>query len=338
MRQATSPELSKKVKDCAILLEDETILAKLAITDMHVLKSSYHLKCLASLYNRCKLAKNVNSDCTESAAFIKVLTYLKDESSKEKGCYFKLKDLFDMYLDKTNGNSDERKSNKTRFKDSLLAYVPTLCEIKAGRDVFLIMKSNLETFFDESKRPRDEKDTLIRAAEIVRESIDDYTLEVDEENMEISKKSIPKKVVTFVRMILEGPSVVNKEFDFNNHDIAAESISQLIVFNSIKRRRNASTTRHRHSVKTETPLPIFNALKVHVQTRNKSIIETQHRLGLSISYKRTLQITDFVKNAVCQDYIENGVVCPPHIPKGIFTTAALDNLDHDPSSTTKVSE
>ena len=98
------------------------------------------------------MQKKVNSDCTESAGFNKVLTYVKDESSKDKSCFFKLKDLFDMYLDRTNGNSDDRKYNKTRFKDSILTSVPTLCEIKAGRDVFLMMKSNLETFFDEAKR------------------------------------------------------------------------------------------------------------------------------------------------------------------------------------------
>ena len=33
-------------------------------------------------------------------------------------------------------------------------------------------------------------------------------------------------------------------------------------------------------------------------------------------------------------YQEQGVVCPPTLRKGLFTTAAIDNIDHNPSSAT----
>ncbi|CAC5372614.1 unnamed protein product [Mytilus coruscus] len=35
----------------------------------------------------------------------------------------------------------------------------------------------------------------------------------------------------------------------------------------------------------------------------------------------------------CQQYQEEGYVCPPSLRIGLFTTAAVDNIDHNPSST-----
>ena len=32
--------------------------------------------------------------------------------------------------------------------------------------------------------------------------------------------------------------------------------------------------------------------------------------------------------------MSEGLVCPPVLKKGLFTTAAVDNIDHNPSSTT----
>lgn len=33
-------------------------------------------------------------------------------------------------------------------------------------------------------------------------------------------------------------------------------------------------------------------------------------------------------------YFEDGIVCPPSLRKGLFTTSALDNIDHNPTATT----
>ena len=39
-------------------------------------------------------------------------------------------------------------------------------------------------------------------------------------------------------------------------------------------------------------------------------------------------------SAVCENMKMKGVVCPVHLRQGLFTVGALDNLDHNPSSTT----
>ena len=39
-------------------------------------------------------------------------------------------------------------------------------------------------------------------------------------------------------------------------------------------------------------------------------------------------------SAVVKQYVEDEVVCPPNLRKGLFTTSAVDNIDHNPTATT----
>ena len=39
-------------------------------------------------------------------------------------------------------------------------------------------------------------------------------------------------------------------------------------------------------------------------------------------------------NAICMRFEDEGVVCPSHLRKSLFTVGALDNIDHNLSSTT----
>ena len=37
---------------------------------------------------------------------------------------------------------------------------------------------------------------------------------------------------------------------------------------------------------------------------------------------------------LCKEFREENIVCPPSLHKGLYTVAATDNIDHNPSSTT----
>ena len=66
---------------------------------------------------------------------------------------------------------------------------------------------------------------------------------------------------------------------------AALSISQLIIFNSLKHSRSKQSTQTvRHNREREMPLPLYIALKVHGMTRNRGLIDTLYSLGLCVSY------------------------------------------------------
>ena len=55
--------------------------------------------------------------------------------------------------------------------------------------------------------------------------------------------------------------------------------------------------------------------------------------GLCISYKRVEKIRNSIVTQLRAKHIKEDIVCPPALQKGLFTTAAIDNIDNDPSST-----
>ena len=77
-------------------------------------------------------------------------------------------------------------------------------------------------------------------------------------------------------------------------------------------------------------------MNVHALTRSKKLIQQLYHIGISISYDRIMEIEDLIANCTCERFAEDGVVYPACLRKGLFTVGALDNLDHNPSSTTSL--
>jgi hypothetical protein len=153
---------------------------------------------------------------------------------------------------------------------------------------------------------------------------------------DIVKGSVPKILLTLVNMLLEGPGNLDSQ-----DNKAAESISQLIVFNAVKTHRKWKSANVqqkapevRHPISQETPLPIYLGLMLHALTRKTKLIDKCFNLGLCISYDRVLKLSNKVSNTVCTYFNAEQTVCPPGLRSGLFTVAAGDNIDHNLSSTT----
>ena len=58
------------------------------------------------------------------------------------------------------------------------------------------------------------------------------------------------------------------------------------------------------------------------------------KLGLSVLYDRVLSVSTDIGNIICRKFQEENLVCPAKLRKGIFTTTAVDNIDHNSSSNT----
>lgn len=107
------------------------------------------------------------------------------------------------------------------------------------------------------------------------------------------------------------------------------------MFNAVKRRRKSNTdvssskTMMRHAADREPPLPLYVGLILHSSTRQKKVIKKFHKLGLSVSYDRVLQVLNKTANAVCKQYRAENIVCPPNLQPGLFCVAAVDNIDHN---------
>ena len=139
-------------------------------------------------------------------------------------------------------------------------------------------------------------------------------------------KSVLNVLLAFVSMLLEGPGIKDQMDRTKLQRNAGLTISQLIVFNTVKHVNHKGHVRHNKS--QETPLPVFVGLKMHSETRKRELVDRFHSLGLSISYDRLLRMSSGVANSLCTQYEKDGVVCPPQLRKGVFTTGQADNIDH----------
>ena len=131
---------------------------------------------------------------------------------------------------------------------------------------------------------------------------------------------VPQSLLTIIVMILDGPNIQSQSQSSSGTHQAPISVAQLPQYNSTYRRRADIAGSARHNKTRETPLPIYVGLTVHVRTLCLT--------SLSISYDRVLAISTTMSNRVCEQYTKTD------IRQGIFTTAALDKIDHNPSSMT----
>ncbi|KAJ7381361.1 hypothetical protein OS493_001489 [Desmophyllum pertusum] len=96
----------------------------------------------------------------------------------------------------------------------------------------------------------------------------------------------------------------------------------------------SKTGQTRHTKAREPPLPLYIGFNVHAMTRSRTLIAKLYQMGISVSYQR---IMDMLATSISERFEMDGCVAPACLRKGVFTIGALDNLDHNPSSTTPTS-
>ena len=72
---------------------------------------------------------------------------------------------------------------------------------------------------------------------------------------------------------------------------------------------------------------------LYTKTKKRNLIDLLFQHGIC-TYDRVLEISTTLGDAVIKKYLVGGVVCPSILQKGVFTTSAVDNIDHNPSATT----
>ena len=104
VHEAATFQIDKRVRACAVLLEDTELLAKLSTGDMVALEAKYHSKCLAGLYNRARTVKSDGEGIDEmnefsGIAFAELVMYIEEvRQADEVGApIFKLSDLGQLY-------------------------------------------------------------------------------------------------------------------------------------------------------------------------------------------------------------------------------------------------
>ena len=335
--------MDTRVRRCTFALQDQKILAKLSAGDFVALEACYHSPCLAAFYKRAETASKDDSDDSnfqlQGTAFAELITYIEEaRASNDAITVFKLADLASMYTSRMEhlGADTATRVHTTRLKERILSHVREIEAYKQGRDVFFGFKEDLALALNKVSREDcdDEVIHLTKAASIIRRDMLQLKSMFNgffEPNCQI--ESVPTSLLSLVKMILYGPSIQYQASSYAKSQ-AGLSIARLLRYNSFVRRRHGDLKRERHSKARETPLPIYIGLTVHAKTRSRDLVDTFHKLGLSVFYDRVLSVSTDLGNSVCKQYHQDNAVCPPSLRKGLLTSSAVDNIDHNPSSTT----
>ena len=342
--QVATLELDKHVRNAAEFLKDTTLLAQLSAGDMVAREAKYHKKCLTSLYNRVRAAKTLAEesqskvDVISAIVLAELVTFIEETAKEEDTApVFKIADLTKLYTTRMEqlGIVLETRVRTTRLKERILAHFPDLQEHRKGRDILLVYKEDIGSALAKACQHDIDSDAvhLARAARIIRKDIFQSSQPFNGSfSDKCQQESVPQLLLTMVSMMLEGAGIKNQARQSSSS--ASLTIAQLIKYNSVKHERRAAGTDVPHSISQETPLPIYLGLMLHAHTRKRELVDTLSGLGISIAYDRVLRISAELGNGTCQRFQMEKVVCPPKLRSRVFTTSAVDNIDHNPSSTT----
>ena len=189
----------------------------------------------------------------------------------------------------------------------------------------------------EALRKRDfSEDAIIlaKAATIIQNDMINHQCLQFTESFPLScqENSLPLSLKSLVSLILNDPNLKDQD---KCESQACLTVSQVILFN-MKKNCSDSTVKTRYTLHHEPPLPIYVGLNIHHMTRSKQFIQQLYQMSICVSNDRVLELEHWIASSVCERFEEDGVVIPACLRKGVFTVGALDNLDHNPSSTTAV--
>ena len=348
LHETSTYGIDSNIRKCVLQLQDEKMLAKLSVGgDVMAHDLQYHLLCLQAYYRKAESVKKAgrqqsesNIDVLKGLAFAEVISYI-EECRESNTKAIPLSDICDLYkslLEKL-GVHEESRVHSTRLKEKVLTHVPGLRAINAGagKEVLLAFDNAIGDVLKEAlKKNRDEEGIeLAAAAKIICRDI--LEMEVPEFSgsfkMDDHDKSCPASLLVLLHLILHGPSSKAKPTSSMARTRAVINISELITFNTMSSRSGTGQTSY-HSRRREPPLPLYLGLVIHAKTRSSDLVNTLHDEGLSVSYDRVLNTSTVVANRAISQFESEGVICPRKLRFGILTVGLVDNVDHNPSSTT----
>ena len=160
LRLASTLKLDKKVRECAILLNDSKLIAKLSTGDLIAVEAKYHAACLVKLYNRARQLKKQCSDATDSSsvdleelAFAELIGYIVECLEQEAPGVLTLSELVKFYQCKLKEvGAESGKTNATRLRERVSEAVPDLTAHPEGREVILASRHDIGGILTEAKR------------------------------------------------------------------------------------------------------------------------------------------------------------------------------------------
>jgi hypothetical protein len=340
-----SLEADKNLRRIANNVKDFELLSRMSGGDLVAIEAKYHMRCLTNLRNRERAEdRRKRSEATweaeederinESRAFVELIEFINDAVENDTH-FFVLSELHSLYEARLKDLGIEKSVNRFRLKTRILQEFSEAQEQTDGRQTVIVFKKGLQSIVKEALKERDFSDdaiALARAAKIVRQDMFSHKgfKFSGAFSVECQEKSVPASLKTLVSLILNGVSLKEQA---HTESQPCLTVCQTILFNAKKRSFNFE----RHAREREPPLPIYIGFSIHSLTRCKTLITKLYQLGLSASYDRVMEIQDWLATSMSQRFTDDGCVAPASLRKGVFSVGALDNIDHNPSSTTATS-
>ena len=245
-----------------------------------------------------------------------------------------VKELHNLYENRLKDFGYDKEVNKGAFKDSIKKQFNGfgLEQQSDNKNKVFVFPEGMQKLLRDAFKIRDyQSEALLftKVAKICRsELFGEETAFFSGSFPEHCQQNLLTLTNSLVSMILYGPNLKEEI----NGSQPCNTIFQLLLHNAKKQTRVGKTS-YRHSYQREPPVPLYVGLSLHTQTRSKILVNSLEKLGLSISCDRVLQLENLLAKNVCEQFKLEGIVCPDNLRKSIYTIGALDNIDHNPSST-----
>ena len=346
LHEISTFKVDQRIRKCVMDIKDQVLISKLgSACDLIAQEAKYHTNCLSNLYNKArafhnKLKQNTQCSNSSSIAFAELISYLNDSSAESKKQSFRLADIVKLYRERLNqlGDNGLHPIHSTDLKDRILRHLPDMHAYNKGRDVFLAFSEHVGALLlDDFIEDKDDLSLMmVTTANNIRRkvfsNVNSFSGSFDQDSQVCS---VPQSLLSLVNMIINGSNIKDQKHN-KNISQPVLTIAQLISFNCVKKRKSDDSSKVYHVKDRQTPLPLYVGLKVHSLSRERGLIDSLYALGLSVSYCNVMDTITSMGNNVSQYYNEIGVVCPPQLRTGLFVTAAADNIDFNPSSSTSV--
>ena len=142
-----------RVRNCAQVLQDTALLAKLSAGDLVAQEEKYQTKCLVALYNKAERIENSQSASESSRhesmchaiALADIVRYIEDAKYDQTvSPVFQMTELISMYSDRLKQlGIDIPTIHSTRLKDKILTNIPDLQTHKEGRTNVLALNADV---------------------------------------------------------------------------------------------------------------------------------------------------------------------------------------------------
>lgn len=323
----------KSIMDCAKYLGESDILT-MGAGLCGLKKHRYHNPCRTKFLNRMRASSGTALKHQEvhEQVLAGLVNQMKAEKAKSKIVpVFKMADLTRQYSNEMQAHGVEASGHSSRLQEDLIQECPSLKATgDSGQEKLVTFKKDLDSSLRENCSHGESADLILfsKTANLIRKDVFS-ALENSSEGVDL----VPESLTLLINMILNGKKRKITEDEGESQNQIATTIADFMVYH-IRKRAKKEVKIRRHSKLQETPVPVYIAAKLYGETRKRNLIDIFFQLGICISYDRLQTILEDRALLACERYNEEGAVCPTNLLKGVFTTGAADNIDHDTSSTT----